>query len=240
LASVNELVEILLSRRATGVLVVGLTGGVASGKSTLALELAEIMRASAGNPRVDGVGTDGFLHSNAVLVERGLLGRKGIPDTYDREALHAALQAVRRRPTPFPGYSHLTYDVDPALTRVIDPPDVLIVEGLGLDPGAPIDVLIYLDAAEGDQEAWFVNRFMEFWEQGRRDETSFYARFRDMEPDAAQRLAGTVWTTINRPNLRDHIAPLREAADIVVLKGSDHTIRSIRLHGAADTPAAGR
>jgi type I pantothenate kinase len=239
LPTADDLAEVLLARGpAAGVLVVGLTGGVASGKSTLAADLARAMSASPHGLRVERIGTDGFLLANAVLAERGMLGRKGVPETYDRDAMHAALLAVRRQPTPFPGYSHLIYDVDPALTRVISPPDALIVEGLGLDRAAPLDVLVYLDAEEADQEAWFIKRFMEFWAQGRQDATSFYARFRDLEPDAAERLASTVWSTINRPNLHDHIAPLREIADIVVHKGSDHAIDTIRLHSVIDPSPA--
>ena len=233
--SVQDLADILLGWRPTpGVLVVGLTGGVASGKSTLAGALAEAIEASPGRPCVERVGTDGFLFPNAILVERGLLNRKGVPETYDWEAMHAALRLVRRGPAPFPGYSHLLYDVDPALTRTIDPPDVLIVEGLGLDRQTPLDVLIYLDAEEADQEAWYVKRFLEFCASGREDETSFYARFRDMEPDAVEQLAVMVWTKVNRPNLREHIVPQRAAADIVVSKDTDHSIAAIRLNRPAE------
>jgi type I pantothenate kinase len=167
------------------------------------------------------------LRPNAALEALGLLNRKGFPETYDREALHAALRRVRGGPVAFPGYSHLNYDVDPALSRTIAPSDVLIVDGLGLDRAAPVDTLVYLDAAEADQEAWFVARFLDFWEIGRRDPASFYARFRDLDAEAAAQLGARVWTSINRPNLREHISPVREVADIVVTKAADHTITAI-------------
>ncbi len=226
--TVTELADILWAARpAAGAYVVALTGGVASGKTTLAASLVEALGARSARPRVERVGTDGFIFPNTILIEKGILDRKGFPESFDRDALHAALHRVRQASTVFPGYSHLTYDIDPALSRTIDPPDVLIVEGLGLDGAAPVDALIYLDAEETDQEAWFIARFMGFWEVGQSDPDSFYARFRDLDAAGAAQLAARVWATINRPNLREHIAPLREAADIIVTKASDHSITSI-------------
>ena len=159
--SVADLANTLWNARpAIGVFEIGLTGGVATGKSTLAAGLADALQSAPSQPRVERVTTDGFLYPNAELTQRGLLDRKGFPETYDHEALYAALASVRRTSTSFPGYSHQMYDVDPALARVISPPDVLIVEGLGLHRGTPLDALVYLDAAEADQEAWYVDRFM--------------------------------------------------------------------------------
>jgi type I pantothenate kinase len=218
---------VMAARGGRAVFIVGLTGGVAAGKTTLAGALVAALRAGPGAARVEQVNTDGFLRPNRELAAVGLINRKGYPETYDSEALHAALAAVRLGPTPFPGYSHRTYDVDPALTRLIDPPDVLIVEGLGLDARTPLDLLIYLDAEETDQEAWFVDRFLGFWEQGLTDDASFYARFRDLDRLGAADVAAKVWGTINRPNLRDHIAPARASADIVVVKGPGHGLVSI-------------
>jgi type I pantothenate kinase len=226
--TVADLAELLWAHRPPGsVYVIGLTGGVAAGKTTLAAGLAEALEAGATRPRVERIGADGFLHPNAVLIEKGILERKGFPESYDRTAMHEALRSVRSRAVTFPGYSHLIYDVDPAEARTVSPPDVLIIEGLGLDRDTPVDTLVYLDAEEGDQEAWFVTRFLAFWEVGRKDPSSFYARFRDLDRDAAAQLGARVWTSINRPNLREHIAPLRACADIIVTKGTDHGISAI-------------
>jgi type I pantothenate kinase len=232
--TVADLVDLLWSARpASGAYLIGLTGGVAAGKTTLADSLVEGFRAAPTRPRVERIGTDGFLHPNAVLIERNILDRKGFPESYDHAALHAALRLLRTAPAVIPGYSHIIYDIDPAASRTLEPPDVLIVEGLGLDSAAPVDTLIYLDAQEADQEAWFVARFLEFCEVGRRDATSFYARFRDLDAEAAAQLGGQVWTSINRPNLREHISPIRETADIVVTKGAGHAIASITQRGGA-------
>ncbi|MGH7022542.1 MAG: type I pantothenate kinase [Caulobacteraceae bacterium] len=214
-------------RPATGTFVVGVTGSVASGKSTLAVALAAML-----GPRVELVATDGFLLPNAVLDNRGLTMKKGYPESYDLVALAAALTGVRAGPAIYPAYSHVTYDIDPAGARALDRPDTLIIEGLalGLDrPPAPglIDCLIYLEADEAFLEAWFVTRFMGFWEAAADDPASFYARFRTLDRAGAENLARSVWAAINLPNLREHIAPVRAHADLVVVKGADHAIVDI-------------
>ena len=229
---VNDLASLVWRWRTPGrLLVVGVTGGVACGKSTLADALAERLRARIESPRVDKINTDGFLRSNASLIAAGLLDKKGFPETYDREALVAALRQARIGPVAIPAYSHVHYDVDPAASRVIDRPDILLVEGLGLDDVEGVDRLIYIDAAETDQEAWFVTRFLAFCRAGRQDDSSFYARFRDLDEAAAADLGAMVWRTINRPNLRDHIAPVMSKADLVVSKAADHSLRALALKG---------
>jgi type I pantothenate kinase len=207
-------------------MLVGLTGSVASGKSTLALALKQAL---GGLKQVDHVSTDGFLLPNAVLAERGLSLRKGFPESYDQPALARALTAIRQGPAAFPGYCHVTYDIDPALTRILEPPEILILEGLGLPPSdARLDVLIYLDAGEGDLQRWFLERFMVFWRAAETDPTSFYAQFRTMDEIQAETFARSVWAGINLPNLRDHILPAREVADMVLRKDSRHQLHLVR------------
>ncbi len=228
-----DIADQLLARRpAQPPFLIGVTGAVAAGKSTLSAELAEAIAAWPGAPVVEIVATDGFLFDNAWLDERGLLNRKGFPESYDTETLRRVLAAIRTGPAEVPGYSHVLYDIDPALARRLERPDVLIVEGLGLHEGAKaagLDVLIYLDADEADLEAWFTERFMQLWRAAETDPTSFYARFRQMTPDAARGFAGQVWRAINLPNLREHIVGGRDVADIVVRKGRDHGIVAVKM-----------
>jgi type I pantothenate kinase len=206
--------------------VVGVAGAVAAGKSTFAKALATALAPAT----VEIVGTDGFLFDNATLEGRGVLNRKGFPETYDTDGLRAALAGIRAGPASFPGYSHTLYDIDPALARRLAPPDVLIVEGLGLHEGAAalgLDALIYLDADEADLAAWFAERFVGLWRAAEHDPASFYARFRHLDEAGVRAVAEMVWTNVNLPNLREHIAKGREVADLIVRKGSDHAIREV-------------
>ena len=222
----SRVAERLAARRPPqGTYVVGVTGAVAAGKSVFAQALAEHL--AAAGERVELVCTDGFLLPNARLAELELTNQKGFPPSYDHAALRAALQGVREGPTIFPGYSHVTYDVDPALARTLDPPDVLVIEGLNLVPThgpSLIDTLVYLEASEPDLEAWYVARFLNLWEAAEHDPASFYARFRGMSRPEVEGLARMVWEKVNLKNLRDHIAPARDLADLVVRKGPDHAI----------------
>jgi type I pantothenate kinase len=211
--------------------IVGITGAVAVGKSTLAAALREHIATWPEGIAVEVVCTDGFLLDNATLEARGLTLKKGYPESYDAEALRRALAAVRHGPVEFPGYSHVTYDVDPALSRRIARPDLLIVEGLGLQAPAALglDALLYLDADEDLLETWFTDRFMQLWRAAESDAGSFYARFRHMSPDEARALAADVWQRINLPNLREHIILARDRADWVVRKGAAHVVLDIAV-----------
>jgi type I pantothenate kinase len=227
LADVRELLR--AHRPASAPYVVAVTGGVAAGKSVFAAELAADMAAWPERPGVEIVCTDGFLMDNAALEALGLTQRKGFPESYDSAAMREALTAIRKGPARFPAYSHVTYDVDPALARTLEPPAVLIVEGLGLQDGLEglADALIYLDAEEADLEAWFIERFMGLWAAAEHDPTSFYVRFRGLDEARARGVAKMVWDAINLPNLRDHIVGARALADIVIRKGPGHAIEAI-------------
>ena len=211
-------------------LVLALTGSVASGKSTLARHLEQTLEPAL---EVETVSTDGFLFLTAYLREQGLFEKKGFPETYDHAAMQTAIASVRERPTAFPGYSHITFDPDPALTRTIEPADVIILEGLGFRP-RPVpsdrshpDLLIYLDAELEDLEAWYLERFLRFWHAAEHDPTSFYAQFRHMSEPQLIEFAKSVWAGINLPNLQNHILPMRAHADLVVKKDANHAIRIV-------------
>lgn len=232
--SARELGALLAARRDPGeVMIAGITGSVAAGKSTLAREIADAIDVGL---RVDVISTDGFLLPNAELEARGLLMRKGFPESYDLDRMCRTLAEARVGPVRVPVYSHERYDVDESLARTIDKPDLLLVEGLGLAPVdedhramQSLDALLYLDATEEDLEHWFLERFMAFWEAAADDPSSFYARFRDMRDIEARGFARmAVWRAINLPNLQDHIVRARPLADILVWKERDHKLRLVR------------
>ena len=230
--SIDDLAAALTARVRPGeVLIVGVTGSVAVGKTTVCEALVDRLAPLT----AETVSTDGFLLPNAVLEARGLLVRKGFPESYDADGLLDTLARLREGPATLPVHSHIIYDIDPALARTVERPDVLIVEGLGLS-GFPdgrhaaegLDLLLYLDAEEADLERWFIARFMGFWRAAETDPASFYAQFRTMDEDQAAIFARSVWTGINLPNLRDHIVLARDRADVVVRKGPDHGLTVVR------------
>lgn len=200
---------------------IALTGGVASGKSTVAKALAGRLRADGLTVRV--VATDGFLLPNAALAARDLMQHKGFPESHDWDRVDDFLGQVRAGADPLtaPTYSHQTYDVgaDDRFPR----PDVLILEGLIAlqDRIGPVDLGLYLHADEDDLIGWYVDRFMalERWDSPRLAE-----RLKAVGGDP-EALAGDLWDRINGPNLHDHIAPTRTRADIVLVKDDRHAIR---------------
>ncbi|OEO29727.1 type I pantothenate kinase [Devosia insulae DS-56] len=225
--------------------IIGVAGSVAVGKSTTARILRALLQRWPSSPKVDLVTTDGYLHPNATLIERGLMRRKGFPESFDRARLVAFLAAVKSG-TPaldVPIYSHLVYDVVPGEHLIVDQPDILIVEGLNiLQPGAPgkagapilyasdfIDFSIYIDADPGDLEAWYLERFFRLRETAFRNPDSFFKRYADMSKDEAGKFGLDNWRSINLPNLMDNIAPTRTRADLILKKGSDHLVADVLL-----------
>jgi type I pantothenate kinase len=214
--------------------IVGVAGSVAVGKSTFAAQLAQRIETWPEHPTVVNVATDGYLFPNAILAERGISMRKGFPESYDVAALRAALAKIKDgERVPMPRYSHVTYDVDIENALVAQRPTVLVLDGLHLaqieEPGHKrlIDCLIYLDAQEPVIETWFTNRLLPLMLAGRDDTKSFYYAFREMSDADRRGFAARVWREINLPNLRDHIAKDRAAADIVITKNPDHSIAVI-------------
>ena len=215
---------------------VGIAGGVAVGQTTL----ARAVRDDLADRSVDVVATDGFLLPNAELGARGLLARKGFPESYDVAAFRAFLAGARagRLPLRVPCYSHVTYDVHGS--REVGCVDVLIVEGVNaLSAGADLlDVGVYLDADEADLEAWYQRRFLELTAAAADDPSSFYRVFVGLDGARVAGVADDVWRTVNRPNLRDHIAPSAATARLVIRKGADHAVRAVEVRddGPTDGP----
>ncbi len=88
--------------------VIGVAGSVAVGKSTTARVLRELLAAWPAHPKVTLVTTDGFLLPNAELERRGILQRKGFPESYDQRALLRFVIDVKsgNSPVTAPVYSH--------------------------------------------------------------------------------------------------------------------------------------
>lgn len=217
----------LITPTGPGPALIGITGSVAAGKSMLATQLAAALAPTHSTATLS---TDGFLHPNAHLDAHGLTLRKGYPESYDTTALTTALKSLRSGPITASRHSHITYDIDPDTPQTVGPAQVILIEGLALGPrnAALLDHLIYIDASETDLEHWFTTRFMTLWHAAETDPTSFYTRFRTLDAASAEVFAQSVWTSINLPNLRDHIAKAKPAATILLEKSADHSLRLIR------------
>jgi len=218
--------------------VVALAGAVAVGKSTFAASVAD--RGHAERTTVAVIGTDGFLRSNAWLAERGLLARKGFPETFDVDALRAFVTHVHDGASDLsiPVYSHVTYDVAAGEQRRIEAADVMIVEGLNALSalGGRVELGVYLEAPDDAVESWYLERFHRFCAEATDDEASFYRTFDGMTPAEVQVIAQGVWRDVNAVNNCQHVEPSRQHADCVILKGPDHEVLAIdvRDHERAD------
>ena len=225
--------------------VIAVAGSVAVGKSTTARLLQSLLAAGPGSPRVALVTTDGFLLPNAVLESRGLLGRKGFPESYDRRALLRFLGEVKsgRGQVSAPLYDHKAYDVVPGGRQVVDRPDILVLEGLNVlqagrraDGQAPevflsdfFDFSVYVDAAEFDIQRWYVERFLALRRTAFADTSAYFHRFAGLTDEQARETALGIWAAVNGPNLRDNIAPTRSRARLVLQKAADHEVRRVLL-----------
>ena len=224
--------------------VIGLAGSVAVGKSTTARVLKELLARWPGHPHVDLVTTDGFLFPTRALEERGLLGRKGFPESYDARALFAFVRDVKagEPEAKAPVYSHLSYDIVPGEALVVDMPDVLIVEGLNVLQTGPavegqprlfvsdfFDFTIFVDAPTEIIRQWYVERFLRLRDTAFRDPASYFHRYASLTDEQAVETAGRIWRDINEENLVRNILPTRDRADLVLRKGEDHAVQEVRL-----------
>lgn len=225
--------------------VIGVAGSVAVGKSTTARVLREMLRRWPGTPNVELVTTDGFLYPNAELIRRGLMERKGFPESYNRRALLRFVSEVKSgaEEVRAPWYSHLTYDIVPDREVVVRRPDVLIVEGLNvLQAARPqldgrsslavsdfFDFSVYVDAKTSYIEEWYVKRFLKLRSSAFADPESYFHRYASLTDEQARSTALDIWKRINEPNLRENVLPTRGRAQLVLTKEADHSIRRMLL-----------
>ncbi len=222
--------------------VIGVAGSVAVGKSTTARLLRELLARWPDTPRVELVTTDGFLLPNAELHARGIMHRKGFPESYDRKRLLDFVAAVKSgaEEVRAPVYSHLTYDVVPSAEVVVRRPDVLIVEGLnvlqparrsgrGLAVSDYFDFSLYVHAPKAQVRQWYVDRFLRLRATAFANPDSYFHRYATLTDAEARQTAERIWREINEPNLSANIRPTRERARLVLFKAPDHTVKRLRL-----------
>lgn len=225
--------------------IIGVAGSVAVGKSTTARVLKALLARWPDHPRVDLLTTDGFLFPNAELSRRGLMERKGFPESFDTERLLKFLGDVKSGVdrVEAPVYSHFQYDVLSGQTTAVRRPDILIIEGLNVLQPADmpkgggvipfvsdfIDFSIYIDAAPDVIESWYLTRFMRLKTTAFRDPGSYFHKYAAMASDEVEKAALHLWRTINLKNLEENILPTRRRAQLILQKGENHRVQSVSL-----------
>ena len=223
--------------------IIGVAGSVAVGKSTFARTLQALLARWPDHPKVDLVTTDGFLYPNKVLEDRGIMNRKGFPESYDTRRLLQFLRELKSgAATAYaPVYSHVIYDIIDGETVEVSQPDILIIEGLNvLQVSRPseaatefvsdyFDFSIFIDADEAHIEEWYVQRFMKLRDTVFKNPDSFFRHFASLPHDEAIETAKFIWREINGKNLRENIDPTKSRAALLLRKGPDHRVTEVSL-----------
>ncbi|WP_046214243.1 type I pantothenate kinase [Paenibacillus wulumuqiensis] len=221
--------------------IIGIAGSVAVGKSTTARLLQTLLSRWDTHRRVDLVTTDGFLYPKAVLEEKGIMNRKGFPESYDIKRLMEFMGDIKsgKPNVRAPKYSHLTYDRIPDEESIINNPDILIVEGINVlqvKKQSPLfvsdffDFSIYMDADETNIARWYVERFQLLRQTVFQNPDSyFHSRFGHLTAEEAEEAAQHTWKTINAKNLHENILPTKGRAQLILRKEADHSIQNIFL-----------
>ncbi len=225
--------------------IIGVAGSVAVGKSTTARVLKAMLARWPDHPRVDLITTDGFLLPNRELESRGIMHRKGFPESFDIARLLNFLGDVKsgRANVVAPVYSHFHYDIIPGQQVVVDRPDILIVEGLNvLQPGRlPRDgeaipfvsdffnFSIYIDADPALIRNWYITRFLRLRQTAFRDPAAYFHRYAALSNEEAVQKATDIWTDINQRNLEENILPTRQRARLILTKGANHQVEQVAL-----------
>lgn len=225
--------------------IISIAGSVSVGKSTSARILQALLSQYPNKRKVDLITTDGFLYPLDVLKEKDLLKRKGFPESYDIHHLVQFVSDIKsgKRNVQAPVYSHLTYDIVPNQFNTVNQPDIVILEGLnvlqsGMNyPASPhnvfisdfVDFSIYVDADEELLKKWYINRFLKFRRGAFSDPNSYFHHFSKLSEAEAIQTASTIWDEINGLNLRENILPSRERADLILQKGDNHAIQTVKL-----------
>lgn len=225
--------------------IIGIGGSVAVGKSTTSRVLQALLSRWNNHPRVQLITTDGFLYPNAVLEERGLMNRKGFPESYNLSLLIEFLSDLKSgKPNlKVPVYSHHSYDIIPNEYENVAQSDIIIVEGLNVLQVASIkpeqknrvfvsdffDFTIYVDAETQIIKKWFFERFNLFRHKAKNDPAAFFYQLAKLSDQEANNFAEQVWTKINAANLQENILPFRERAKLILQKGENHAVERVYL-----------
>ncbi|UCZ55342.1 type I pantothenate kinase [Bacillus shivajii] len=226
--------------------IIGMAGSVAVGKSTTARVIQALLSRWPNHPKVELVTTDGFLYPNHVLEEKGIMNRKGFPESYDTGKLVRFLADLKSGVSEVtaPVYSHLVYDIIPDKQQTITQPDIVIVEGINVLQVSKdrvtkeipdvfvsdfFDFSIYVDADVKDIYDWYIERFKTLRNTAFQNPNSYFKRYASLSDEEAVNVASRIWREINEKNLYDNILPTKHRADLILEKGNNHSVQNVHL-----------
>ena len=214
--------------------IIGIAGSVAVGKSTTARLLQKLCSHYFPQWKTQLVTTDGFLYSTKELKEKGLLDKKGFPESYNMKALLSFLNQVKQGDIAYaPLYSHQHYDVIPDQTLCVDHPDILIVEGINVLQNPENDQLyvrdffdfsIYIDAKTDHIRKWYLDRFDLILDEAKHNSDDYYHALALEPRKKARAQAEHIWESVNQRNLEEYILPTKNRADLILHKSNNHFI----------------
>lgn len=186
-------------------IVIGIAGGTASGKSTLAENIQKQFR-----NEITMLSHDYYYKSNEELSfeERKLLNYDH-PDAFDTDMLTMHIKMLKKwEEIERPNYSFVTYTREKETTKVI-PNKVIIVDGILIFENKELrdsmDIKIFVDA---DADIRFIRRL----------ERDIYERGRTIESVISQYLS-TV-----KPMHEQFVEPTKKFADIIVPHGGHNKV----------------
>lgn len=225
--------------------IIGVAGSVAVGKSTTSRILKSLLLKLSTQPKVALITTDGFLYPNDVLEAKGIMNKKGFPESYDLKALITFMEQVKsgEKNIQAPIYSHEQYDILPDTYNSLGDPDIVIIEGINVlqtnklegeqTPNIFVsdffDISIYVDADEQDISKWYVDRFKILKNTAFTKQTSYFNKYATLTDQETEVIAKDIWNKINKKNLKQNIRPTKKRADIILKKGLDHRVSSIKI-----------
>ncbi|GAA6825578.1 type I pantothenate kinase [Helicobacter pylori] len=234
---INYIQQKIVDRKRTIPFVIGVSGGVAAGKSTVARLLAELLSKHNPDWNVDLITTDGYILPKKELLAQDIMSKKGFPESYESNTLIQHLKSIKDgEQVPTYTYSHLTYDRLKDDFHYVDQPDILIIEGVNIFQvhgnaeqlvSDYIDYKIFLDVSLDLMKSWYIQRFLKLQESAFQKPESHFYQYKNLSRDEAIKLATQLWTNINEPNVINNIYPTKSRADLILHKAENHKIDNL-------------
>ncbi len=226
--------------------IIGIAGSVAVGKSTTARILKKLISTWDTELNVYIVPTDGFLYPNAELIRKGIMDKKGFPESYDLKSMIRFLYRVKSgvREIKVPFYSHLKYDIVPGEEINIVQPDIILFEGLNVLQSHAgrindnfhdlmvsdfFDFSIFVDAEEEIIKQWFIQRFLKLKDTAFRNRESYFNKYATIDEEEAIRIGLDIWERINGVNLKMNIERTKYHAQLILRKMENHEVNFVQI-----------